>query len=217
MAEHKIPQNVEAEDKLIGPLSFRQFIYAIVAAILVAGAVFGFKVSPIVSVLFAPPALLFIILAFYRRPDQSVESYLVALFGYQFKPRKRKWDNDGIAEHVQITAPKKAENRLSDGRTRTQVKDQLGALAEVIDTRGWSSRGVDSTKAEAEDDRLVSLEEISFKNTQNQTVPEGDVAVAEDVMESSEAQDLATRSQQATQQAREQAIQNMRQAAENSK
>ncbi len=29
MATYKIPQNVEAEDKLIGPFSFKQFIFLI--------------------------------------------------------------------------------------------------------------------------------------------------------------------------------------------
>jgi hypothetical protein len=33
MAVYKVPQDVEAEDKLIGPFSFRQFIYLIVAAL----------------------------------------------------------------------------------------------------------------------------------------------------------------------------------------
>ena len=36
MATYKVPQDVEADDKLIGPFSFRQFIYLIVVAL--AGA-----------------------------------------------------------------------------------------------------------------------------------------------------------------------------------
>jgi hypothetical protein len=32
MAVYKVPQDVEAEDKLIGPFSFRQFIYLIIVA-----------------------------------------------------------------------------------------------------------------------------------------------------------------------------------------
>ena len=36
MAEYKVAQDVEAEDKLIGPFSFRQFIYLIIAAVAVA-------------------------------------------------------------------------------------------------------------------------------------------------------------------------------------
>lgn len=36
MAVYKVPQDVEADDKLIGPFSFRQFIYLIIVAISIA-------------------------------------------------------------------------------------------------------------------------------------------------------------------------------------
>ena len=31
MAQYKVPQDVEADDKLIGPFSFRQFVYLLIA------------------------------------------------------------------------------------------------------------------------------------------------------------------------------------------
>lgn len=168
MAYYKVPQNVESEDKLLGPLSFKQFIYAIVAAVLIAGVIFGFKASPVIGVLFIPPTFIFLVLAFYQRPDQPVESYLVALLGYWFKPRARTWDRDGISEHVLITAPKRIPDHFSDGRSREQVTSQLGQLAQVVDTRGWSTRGVDTNLSQfADDDRLVGIDEISHNNPQN--------------------------------------------------
>ncbi|MGH7158305.1 MAG: PrgI family mobile element protein [Candidatus Saccharimonadales bacterium] len=36
MATYKVIQDIEAEDKILGPLTLRQFIYAGVAAILIA-------------------------------------------------------------------------------------------------------------------------------------------------------------------------------------
>ncbi len=36
MAVYKVPQDVEAEDKLLGPFSMRQFIYLIIAAMGIA-------------------------------------------------------------------------------------------------------------------------------------------------------------------------------------
>ena len=33
MAQYKVAQDVEAEDKLLGPFSFRQFIYLIIVAV----------------------------------------------------------------------------------------------------------------------------------------------------------------------------------------
>ena len=185
MAFYKVPQNVESEDKLLGPLSFRQFIYAIVAVVMCAAVFFGFKLNPLIGFLFIFPAFMFLVLAFYQRPDQPVESYLVALFGYWFKPRARKWDRDGISEHVLITAPKKIADHFSDGRSREQVKSQLSQLADVVDTRGWSPRGLDLEQVQSQnDDRLVGLDEISQSNPQNAI--EAALDAAEDV------QDLAS-------------------------
>ncbi len=36
MASYKVPQDVEADDKLLGPFSFRQFIYLIIVAMAIA-------------------------------------------------------------------------------------------------------------------------------------------------------------------------------------
>ena len=36
MAVYKVPQDVEADDKLIGPFGFRQFIYLLMVAGLIA-------------------------------------------------------------------------------------------------------------------------------------------------------------------------------------
>ena len=36
MAVYKVAQDVEAEDKLLGPFSFRQFIYLIIVVIAIA-------------------------------------------------------------------------------------------------------------------------------------------------------------------------------------
>lgn len=33
MASYKVPQDVEADDKLIGPFSFRQFIYLVIVVL----------------------------------------------------------------------------------------------------------------------------------------------------------------------------------------
>ena len=47
MAEYKVAQDVEADDKLIGPFSFRQFIYLIVVAgaSAIAGAGTSFRTT----------------------------------------------------------------------------------------------------------------------------------------------------------------------------
>ena len=46
MSVYKVPQDVEADDKLLGPFNFRQFIYLMVAGGLIALAIFLFQIFP---------------------------------------------------------------------------------------------------------------------------------------------------------------------------
>ncbi|MEO7617555.1 MAG: PrgI family protein, partial [Candidatus Saccharibacteria bacterium] len=68
MSQYKVPQDVEAEDHILGPLTMKQFIYAIVA---VAWGGIWFMILKKVIFLYAivavPVILLFLLLAFYKR------------------------------------------------------------------------------------------------------------------------------------------------------
>ena len=141
MAVYKVPQDVEAEDKLIGPFSFRQFIYLIVAAlgILLAWALsrlfIGLAIVPL------PIILAFLALALPLRKDQPMETYLVALIKFYFKPRSRLWDPEGQLSLVNITATKTAEGPQLKALRGAAASQQLAYLAQVVDTQGWASRG----------------------------------------------------------------------------
>ena len=101
MAEYKVAQDVEAEDKLIGPFSFRQFIYLIIAAVAVAlawglGQIFvGLAIIPL------PVIIFFTVLALPLRKDQPMEIYVAAIISYRLKPRKRVWSPDGIESLIE--------------------------------------------------------------------------------------------------------------------
>ncbi len=142
MAEHKVPQDVEAEDKLLGPFSFRQFLYLLVALGAGALAYFLGTLAVPLALIPSPVAILFLVLALPLRKDQPMETYLAAMIHFYFSPNRRIWDADGQEALIEITNP-----RTDDG---PQVKDIGGAeaaqrlsfLAEVSDTQGWSTRGI---------------------------------------------------------------------------
>jgi hypothetical protein len=140
MAVYKVPQDVEAEDKLLGPLSFRQFIYLGIAA---GSAVVGFflvRVSIILIVIPLPIFVLFGILALPLRKDQPMEIYLVAIVRFYLKPKQRIWSPDGTMTHVVISAPLVEAVQAVVSRETTQQR--LDYLARVMDSRGWAVRGV---------------------------------------------------------------------------
>ncbi len=142
MAVYKVPQDVEAEDKLIGPFSFRQFIYLIVVAI--AGFV-GFVLAQVLlplAIIVLPVILLFGALALPLRKDQPMETYLLAVIRYYLKPKRRMWDPEGAVSHIEITTPPSQEHSLTKDFGQDEAQQRLDYLARVMDSRGWSLKGV---------------------------------------------------------------------------
>ena len=142
MAEHKVPQDVEADDKLIGPFSFRQFVYLMIAA----GA--GFlafllgRIAVPLAFIPAPICLFFLVIALPLRKDQPTEIYLAALIKYMFKPRVRVWQADGEKPLVEISNPAIDDTPKVKDLAGDEVSRRLSFLANLSDTQGWSTRGV---------------------------------------------------------------------------
>ena len=142
MAVYKVPQDVEADDKLIGPFSFRQFIYLIIVAMSGALAWGLAQIFIGLAIIPLPIMLFFGALALPLRKDQPMEIYLAAIVSFQIKPRKRLWDPDGIDSLIEITAPKTVEPTLTKGLSEADAQQRLSYLANLVDSGGWAIRGV---------------------------------------------------------------------------
>lgn len=163
MATYKVIQDIEAEDKLFGPLTLKQFIFASVTLVcgylsfwsLVNGLAF-------LLIIFLPPAFFFGALAFPWSKDQTTEVWITAKLRFYLRPRRRVWDQSGIKRLVTITAPKREPHEYTDGLSNTEVKSRLHALADTIDSRGWAVKNADinlqvqPSYLSGQSDRLVS-------------------------------------------------------------
>jgi len=147
MAVYKVPQDVEADDKLIGPFSFRQFIYLIIVAISIA---IGWGLSRLfipLAIIPLPAVLLFGALALPLKKDQPMEIYLAAVVSFYLKPKKRLWQPDGIQSLIEITAPKTVEIQRSKDLSEAEAQQRLSYLADIVDTGGWAVRGVEANSS----------------------------------------------------------------------
>lgn len=144
MAVYKVPQDVEADDKLIGPFSFRQFIYLIIVVVSIG---VGYGLSRLfvpLAIIPLPVILFFGLLALPLRKDQPMEIYMAAIVSFYLKPRRRLWSPDGIESLVEITAPKTVEVQRTKELTQGEAEQRLSYLADIVDTQGWAVRGVAS-------------------------------------------------------------------------
>lgn len=186
MAVYKVIQDIEAEDKLVGPLTLRQFIYAGIVIVLGFIAWQFSKASIVLAVPFLPPIIFFAALAAPIGQDQPSEVWLLAKIRFFLKPRRRIWNQDGVSQLVTITAPKKIERVLTDGLSQTEVRSRLSALANTLDSRGWAVKNVSVNlygqagylnDAQGESDRLVSASSLP------QDVPTVDVTAMDDMLD----------------------------------
>lgn len=141
MAQYKVPQDVEADDKLLGPFTFRQFIYLIVAAGLIALAWALFQVFPLLVIIPVPLILFFGALALPLKKDQPMETYLAAIVSYYLKPRKRTWEPGQPESTIRITAPKIIEAPRTRDISQEEATHRLSFLAEIVDSEGHAIKG----------------------------------------------------------------------------
>ena len=145
MAQYKVPQDVEADDKLIGPFSFRQFVYILIAAGLIALTVGLFQLFPLLAIIPILPALFFVVLALPLKKDQPMETYLAAIVSYYLKPRTRLWTPGQKESTILITAPKIVEDVRTRDLSQEEATHRLSFLADIVDSEGYAIKGASNS------------------------------------------------------------------------
>jgi hypothetical protein len=117
--EYQVPQFIEVEDKIFGPLTLKQFIYMAGGAGL---SVIVFLYLPLfLALLFIIPVMGFAFaLAFYKVNNRNFTDMLSAGFTFYTKDRLYLWKkeekNESAPMPVAIAAPEREKLNLSGGR-----------------------------------------------------------------------------------------------------
>jgi hypothetical protein len=169
MGQYKVPQNVEAEDKILGPFSFRQFIYLLVAGacgvaiwFIVQGGVWPFVFIPL------PIFLLCLALALPLRKDQPMETYLLAIVKYILLPKKRLWRAGSFMPNVDVDATIINESPTLKDIRGADASNRISFLAQVVDTAGWSTRGTVMDRPSENMNERAAQEAIREANSNDQ-------------------------------------------------
>ena len=169
MAQYKVPQDVEADDKLLGPFSFRQFVYLMVAAGLCFVAFLLFQIFPLLVIIPIPFIFFLGILALPLKKDQPMETYLSAVVDFYLKPQKRIWMPGQSDTTITITAPKNVEENRTKDISQEEASHRLSFLANIVDTEGYAIKDTNSNLRDDIASEAAQTQDI-FEVNQNYTL-----------------------------------------------
>jgi uncharacterized phage infection (PIP) family protein YhgE len=139
--QFKVPQNIDMEDKIIGPFTMKQFIYLLVAGTIIYGwwnylskSYTNFTLEFVAVAI--PVGLLGMAFALVKVNDRPFEVFALNLLKFLFSPKQRKWVGGYQGEPVIILD--KAEEAPKEQVQKSE--EDLDALAKSLDKRSAEIR-----------------------------------------------------------------------------
>lgn len=123
MAQFQVPQFIETEAKIVGPLTLKQFLY-IAAAGLLSFFLFFILKTVVWFIVVALIATVAVSLAFVKYNGRPLTVILKSALGYAWKPKLYLWKSEPTPEQPQIQIPvakKTPVSRLKDMWLKVQT------------------------------------------------------------------------------------------------
>lgn len=129
-----VPQFVDVEDKIAGPLTWRQLLWMIAmgAVLLVLFTTFGTTLAIVFGI---PVVLLFIALAFYKPNGFTLSSFIGQAVLFLFRPKVAVWERPVMP---MVSVKSRSENNKPQEEMRPEkqlTRDTLKELARIMDRR----------------------------------------------------------------------------------
>ena len=134
--QYKVPQDVQREDTIIGPITWRQLIILAVGGGLAYGVYVSLSATYFIEVWLPPVAIIAAItlaFAFLKIHSLPFHRFLINLIEYQILARKRTWiQGAGDTKPTETTTKKKKEKKEEMPKKKS-IKD-LDEIAKVLDS-----------------------------------------------------------------------------------
>ena len=136
MLQYNIPQFIDSEDKIIGPVTITQFASLIIGTVVL---VFVYLLTPntlIFAIIGTPIGAITIAFAFAKINGQGLATFLTNVITYVQRPSIYLWSREIISQKPIIKAPaeKKKHRKTIDNKEYNQ--NRVEEIAWTLDTYG---------------------------------------------------------------------------------
>lgn len=137
--QFQVPQFVDVEDKIFGPLTAKQFLMFVLNTLIVAAFYVSFPLPGTVA-LAIPVTIFFLLLAFYKVNGRSFIWFLYAVVHFLFTGKLFLWERRGETGRVRVASARAVEVALARRGLRTAGRGlttpRIQRLAQILDTSG---------------------------------------------------------------------------------
>ena len=135
MRQFVVPQFIDVEDKIIGPITVRQFIIIVVAGLILF---LEYKLSDLTFFIFTaiPTMIVFGTIAFVKVNGMPFHFFILNVIQTFKKPALRVWQREVTAKKTKIMEKKEISVPVSVVHKRPVTKTHLSDLSLLIDTGG---------------------------------------------------------------------------------
>jgi len=127
-----VPQFVDVEDKIVGPLTWKQLLWMVGMGATLLFFFSIFENIPFV-ILSIPTVLIFAAFAFYRPNGFPLTSFVFYAILFLFRPKVSVWERPTVARTAD-KAPKETPKPSESGAKKIEPK-KLAELARILDTK----------------------------------------------------------------------------------
>lgn len=138
--QYSVPQFIEVEDKVIGPLTTKQFLYLVLGGVflLIAWALVDLSLFILLAFL---TAIIIIPFAFIKMNGRPFEVYLVSIVKYLTTPKVRLWLRDIKTSGAKASDVNKRGKMISKAQTqeiggKNFNRSKIQELSQVLDMGG---------------------------------------------------------------------------------
>ncbi|MEK7653057.1 MAG: PrgI family protein [Patescibacteria group bacterium] len=132
-----VPQFLDIEDKIIGPVTVRQFVEMLVAGLFcfIFYKIFDFSLFVALSLITAGATL---VVAFVKINGQSFHYFLLNIFATFKSPRLKVWKKSVSMNEVKLAAgrPKEVATRPVRMRRQHLTSSKISEISLIVDTGG---------------------------------------------------------------------------------
>ena len=140
--QFKVPQNIDMEDKIIGPLTLIAFS-ELIFSLMLAYVTWRYGNTVLFVLVGVPIIILGLAFAFVRPYEQPFSRFAYSAFQFLTRPKLRVWKKDPSLERLAVPAVVNPVHQAEAAATlaeqlarREQTVSQLDRLSQVLDTQG---------------------------------------------------------------------------------